>query len=205
MTDLQALPNIGQALADELRAVGIHDAESLDAVGAAAAAHLLAEAGLHDGEGARVLLDGALAGRAGAVGPSDPGRMPVLGVDNVLFAVADLDAALRHYVTGLGLELTFRLPDPAIALLRLGPETPGLLLREDVSVPVAAASVRSPRLWLEVPDALAAVDRIGSGGVVPLGEPFVVATGRVVEVADPWGNVVGFADYTTAPERGRAR
>lgn len=36
-----------------------------------------------------------------------------------------------------------------------------------------------------------------------LADPFQVATGWTVEVADPWGNVIGFTDYTRMPERGR--
>jgi hypothetical protein len=36
-----------------------------------------------------------------------------------------------------------------------------------------------------------------------VGTPFEVATGWTVEATDPWGNVVGFTDYTTMPERGR--
>jgi catechol 2,3-dioxygenase-like lactoylglutathione lyase family enzyme len=111
----------------------------------------------------------------------------VLGVDNVLFAVGDLDAAVDFY-TGLGLPLAFRLQE--IALFRLGPETPGLLLRREDS-PGGGG-----RVWLEVPDvnALSTAD-----------EPFRVATGWTVEVTDPWGNVVGFTDYTAMPERGRHR
>ncbi len=30
-----------------------------------------------------------------------------------------------------------------------------------------------------------------------------LCTGWVVEVADPWGNVVGLTDYLLAPERAR--
>jgi len=110
----------------------------------------------------------------------------VLGVDNVLFAVGDLDEAVAFY-TGLGLPLVFRLEEAGIALFRLGSETPGLLVRR-------GEAVGGGRVWLEVPDArvLSTVD-----------EPFRVATGWTVEVADPWGNVVGFTDYTEMPERGR--
>lgn len=30
-----------------------------------------------------------------------------------------------------------------------------------------------------------------------------MATGWTVEVTDPWGNVLGFTDYTKRPELGR--
>lgn len=102
----------------------------------------------------------------------------VLGVDNVLFAVGDVEEAVAFY-TGLGLPLVFRRDE--LALFRLGGETPGLLVRR-------AEVAGGGRVWLEVPDvnALSTVD-----------EPFRVATGWTVEVTDPWGNVVGFTDYTT--------
>lgn len=119
----------------------------------------------------------------------------ILGVDNVLFAVADLDAAVDFYADRLGLPLAFRLDDPGLALFRLGPETPGLLVR--------IGSPSSGRVWLEVRDARATADALRTRGVEPQAEPFAVATGWTVEVADPWGNVVGFTDYTTTPTRAR--
>lgn len=110
----------------------------------------------------------------------------VLGVDNVLFGVGDLDDAIAFY-TGLGLPLVFRMEE--VALFRLGSEVPGLLVRR-------GDPVGGGRVWLEVPDARA---------LSVAGTPFPVATGWTVEVSDPWGNVLGFTDYTTMPERGRGR
>jgi predicted enzyme related to lactoylglutathione lyase len=39
--------------------------------------------------------------------------------------------------------------------------------------------------------------------VPPLAPAFPIPTGWVVEVADPWGNVIGLTDYTGRPELGR--
>ena len=61
----------------------------------------------------------------------------------------------------------------------------------------------TPRTWLEVRDARAAAAALRERGVEPLGEPFEVATGWTVEVADPWGNVVGLTDYSKDPARAR--
>lgn len=130
------------------------------------------------------------------------GMAPILGIDNVLFTVGDLDAALAHYATGLGLPVVFCLPEPPIALLRLGDETPGLLLRENRSLAEAAPAAGAPQVWLEVRDALAAAKELRDAGIA-VGEPFAVATGQTVEVADAWGNVIGLTDYTSAPERAR--
>ena len=44
-----------------------------------------------------------------------------------------------------------------------------------------------------------------AAGVALLGEPRELRTGWLVEVADPWGNVVGLTDYLLAPERARQR
>lgn len=40
-------------------------------------------------------------------------------------------------------------------------------------------------------------------GVTALAPPFGVHTGWTVEVADPWGNVIGLTDYTLQPQRAR--
>jgi predicted enzyme related to lactoylglutathione lyase len=125
----------------------------------------------------------------------------VRGIDNVLFPVGDLDEAVRFYAGALGLPLAFRLDGPGVALFRLGTEPPGLLVRREPGA--AKADGPAPRLWLEVPDARATAGALAEAGVEPLAPPFPVATGWTVEVADPWGNVVGFTDYITMPERGR--
>jgi predicted enzyme related to lactoylglutathione lyase len=124
----------------------------------------------------------------------------VRGIDNVLFTVGDLDTAVDFYSGRLGLPLAFRMDQPGVALFRLGDEPPGLLVRR---APTPTAGGGSPRLWLEVPDARAAATALAAAGVTLLADPFRVATGWTVEVADPWGNIVGFTDYTTVPERGR--
>ena len=86
-------------------------------------------------------------------------------------------------------------------LARGGDEEPGLLVRAG-DVPLGPPRP-SPRLWLEVPDARAAGAALAAAGVALLGEPRELRTGWLVEVADPWGNVIGLTDYRNAPERAR--
>jgi predicted enzyme related to lactoylglutathione lyase len=131
--------------------------------------------------------------------------LAVLGIDNVLFTVGDLAAAVDFYGTRLGLALAFRLDDRGIALFRLGDESPGLLLRVGPvsEEPGQGDGGAVPRVWLEVVDARAAAAELTRRGLTPLRDPFPVATGWTVELSDPWGNVVGLTDYTTMPERGR--
>jgi predicted enzyme related to lactoylglutathione lyase len=129
------------------------------------------------------------------------GALDILGVDNVLVAVGDFDVALDFYEGTLGLPVKFQIPSLGVACFRLGPEEPGLLIRAG-SVHQQDAR-ETPRIWLEVRDARAAAAELRERGVDPLAEPFEVATGWTVEVADAWGNVIGLADYTKDPERAR--
>ncbi len=127
----------------------------------------------------------------------------VLGVDNIMLGVGDLDAARAFYEGALGLPVKFAFPQAGIVGYRLGAEEPGLLLRAQ---PLAEAPPReTPRVWLEVPDARAAAAALRSSGIAPLGEPREINTGWVVEVADPWGNVLGLTDYAKDPAKGRGR
>lgn len=128
--------------------------------------------------------------------------MDILGVDNVLFAVGDFVQARRFYSDILGLPEAFAFPEAGIVGYKLGGEEPGLLLRHspdlDPGPPLA-----TPRLWLEVPDAHAAEAALHSRGVDPIGPVRELRTGFVIEIADPWGNVIGLTDYTLAPAMAR--
>ena len=114
----------------------------------------------------------------------------VLGIDNLLHAVGDLEEAKHFYSGRLGLSLKFEVADAGIALYRLGGEEPGLLLRRQ--------ELAAPRVWLEVPDARAAGEQLGE-------MTREVQTGWLVEISDPWGNVIGLTDYTKRPDLARRR
>ena len=133
---------------------------------------------------------------------SDKGSYELLGFDNALFPVGDLGEAVDFYERA-GFTVGFRLDDAGIALLKVGGETPGILLRAEEALGHRPPAWPSPRLWLEVPDARAAARELAGAGIVPLDEVFSVATGWTVEIADPWGNVLGFTDYSKRPELGR--
>jgi hypothetical protein len=118
----------------------------------------------------------------------------ILGVDNVLFDVGDLDAARAHYAA---LGLVERFAFPGIAGFAIGDERPGLMLREVAGLPESDA--RGPHLWLEVADAASFARDHGVEAPIR-----AIRTGAVVEVTDAWGNTLGFTDYTTDPARARA-
>ncbi|MDT0570397.1 VOC family protein [Streptomyces sp. DSM 3412] len=129
--------------------------------------------------------------------PSD-----LLGFDNVLLPVGDLAEAVSFYERA-GFEVAFRLDEAGIAGLKVGKETPGLLLRVDEELRHRPPVWGSARVWLEVRDAREAARALAAAGVPPLDAAFSVATGWTVEFADPWGNVIGFTDYSKRPELAR--
>ncbi|MER5803569.1 VOC family protein [Streptomyces sp. RLB3-17] len=133
---------------------------------------------------------------------SDDVSYELLGFDNVLLPVGNLGAAVEFYGRA-GIPVTFRLDEAGIALLKVGKETPGLLLRLEEELGPRPPLWASARVWLEVRDARATADALTSAGIRPLAPVFPVATGWTVEIADPWGNVIGFTDYGKRPELGR--
>ncbi|MEU7422662.1 VOC family protein [Streptomyces sp. NPDC048362] len=133
---------------------------------------------------------------------SDDQSYELLGFDNVLLPVGDLDEAVGFYERA-GFTVGFRFDEAGIALLKVGGETPGILLRAEEAMGHRPPSWPSTRLWLEVPDARVAARELAAAGIEPLDEVFPTATGWTVEIADPWGNVVGFTDYSKRPALGR--
>lgn len=133
---------------------------------------------------------------------SDEQSYELLGFDNVLLPVGDLAEAVGFYERA-GFAVAFRLDEAGIALLRVGGETPGILLRREEGFGHRPPPWPSPRVWLEVPDARVAARELRNAGLALLDEPFSTATGWTVEIADPWGNVLGFTDYLKRPGLGR--
>ncbi|MFG2553657.1 VOC family protein [Streptomyces sp. NPDC048581] len=133
---------------------------------------------------------------------SDDESYELLGFDNLLLPVGDLGEAVRFYELA-GFVVGFRLDEAGIAGLKVGGETPGILLRHEETLGHRPPPWLCPRVWLEVPDARAAARALAGVGITPLDEPFSMATGWTVEIADPWGNVIGLTDYSKRPELGR--
>ena len=128
----------------------------------------------------------------------------ILGIDNVMLAVGSLEEARRFYGERLGLPVKFEFPQAGILAFRLGPEEPALILRETAGIAPAPPRA-TPRVWLEVADARAAAASLAEAGIEPIGPAKEMRTGYYVEIADPWGNVIGFADYLHAPQMARRR
>ncbi|WP_333776290.1 VOC family protein [Streptomyces sp. IBSBF 3136] len=133
---------------------------------------------------------------------SDEESYELLGFDNVLLPVGDLAEAIGFYERA-GFSVGFRFDEGGIAQLKVGGETPGILLRVEDGLGHRPPPWPPARLWLEVPDARAAARELAAAGIAPLDEVLSGATGWTVEIADPWGNVLGFTDYSKRPALGR--
>jgi catechol 2,3-dioxygenase-like lactoylglutathione lyase family enzyme len=119
--------------------------------------------------------------------------MQILGIDNVFFQIGDIEKAIIYYEQ-LGFKLKMRIPQIMAALFAIGNEEPGLILRE-------TATTGQSRLWVEVPDASDAQKACEKLFIT--GRLFEIATGFTFEIEDPWGNIIGFADYTKNPALSR--
>jgi predicted enzyme related to lactoylglutathione lyase len=127
--------------------------------------------------------------------------MEILGIDHVVFTVGDLSEAVNFYER-LGLRLQFQSEQAAAAVMVISEEHPNLLLKKaDVGNP---ATLEQPRFWVEVRDAQEAIRELKENGFKLAGEPRFATVGWLVEVVDPWGNVMGFIDYKHQPHFGRA-
>jgi predicted enzyme related to lactoylglutathione lyase len=116
----------------------------------------------------------------------------LLGIDNVLFTVSELEPAVAFY-EACGFGLKFRVEGAGMALFSIGREEPGLLIR------VGEGS--TGKFWVEVRNADAVAAVLSDSGIPTT--RIETTTGLTVEAVDPSGNVVGFADYSKRPELAR--
>ncbi len=115
------------------------------------------------------------------------------GIDNVFFTVGDLSGGIAFYQR-CGFRLKFSIDAAGLGQFAIGDEAPGLMLRR-------GEGAGAGRLWVEVDDAETAGIALAALGIGT--HSLETATGVTVEATDPWGNVVGFADYSKRPELAR--
>jgi catechol 2,3-dioxygenase-like lactoylglutathione lyase family enzyme len=116
----------------------------------------------------------------------------LLGIDNVLFAVRELDHTVAFY-EACGFVLKFRVDGAGMALFSIGAEEPGLLVR--------VGEGGTGKFWVEVHNADDVAVQLSAAGIPTT--RIETTTGITVEAIDPSGNVVGFADYSKRPEMAR--
>lgn len=94
----------------------------------------------------------------------------------------------------LSFKLKFKISHISSALFSIGPEEPGLMIKEtDYPKP--------SKLWIEIQDAQQAKEKCSQLGIA--GTILETATGFTFEIQDPWNNIIGFADYLKKPEFAR--
>jgi catechol 2,3-dioxygenase-like lactoylglutathione lyase family enzyme len=118
--------------------------------------------------------------------------MKLLGIDNIFFEVSDLEKAVDFY-SQLGLQLKFK-KENQLALFKIGNEESGLVILQ-------SNNKRPGKFWIEVKDALKVKDECESKNIQ--GVIIETQTGFTFEVTDPFGNSIGFADYSKRPELAR--
>src|SRR2546422_5650244 len=117
------------------------------------------------------------------------GELEVLGVDNVMLAVGDLEQARTFYESTLGLPVKFAVPQAGGVGYRLGGGEPGVMIRGQAMTPSPPRD--PPRIWLEVKDARAAAAALRSRGGQILGAPLEIVTRWAGEPGEPWGEGPG--------------
>jgi predicted enzyme related to lactoylglutathione lyase len=125
--------------------------------------------------------------------------MEMLGIDNIVFTVGDISKAVEFYLK-LGLKLQFQSEQTGAAVMIISEEHPNLLLLKGED---KKGGLEHPRLWIEVTDARASSEELKTKGFKFVKEPQLIPTGWLVEVLDPWENVIGFNDYHLQPHFGR--
>lgn len=129
--------------------------------------------------------------------------MKILGIDNVFFAVGDMTRALAFYKE-IGFKLKYRMDALDVSVLAIGSEAPNLILKKE-NISVSNPSPVRARLFVEIPDVKEAVQELEAKGINLNGKPLRLPAGWLVEISDPWGNVIGFADHVIQPEYGRLK
>lgn len=125
--------------------------------------------------------------------------MEMLGIDNIVFTVDDISKAVDFY-SRLGMRVQFESEQAGAAVMVISEEHPNLLLLKGQT---HDGSIENPRLWIEVEDAQKVMVELKEKEFQLAREPRSTAVGWLVEVMDPWGNVIGFIDYKNQPQFGR--
>ena len=123
-------------------------------------------------------------------------KITILGIDNVFFSVGDVIAAIDFY-SKLGFKKKFFKEYPPMALMEIGEEIPGLILKGETAISKGT-------IWVEIEDANSIREFLVKNMKIENRE-FETMTGKTIEIDDPWGNTIGFADYSKKRELSRIK
>jgi predicted enzyme related to lactoylglutathione lyase len=110
--------------------------------------------------------------------------------DNVFLPANDFAAGRQFYSETLGFPVKFDFSASGFLAFQVGDEEPAIILRNLPDF--------KPTVWFEVDDVKTTYKELLAKGVVFLSEPFPIRTGLAVEFFDPFGNRLGFTDYSVS-------
>jgi predicted enzyme related to lactoylglutathione lyase len=111
--------------------------------------------------------------------------------DNFFLGVSDLEEARSFYEQKLELQLKFDFSKEGMLAYHIGKEEPAIILKDQ-----NVFKNMKPTIWFEVDDVNKEYIKLKEKGIVFLSEPFRIYTGMAVEFEDPFGNRLGFTDYS---------
>jgi predicted enzyme related to lactoylglutathione lyase len=111
--------------------------------------------------------------------------------DNFFLPATDLEEAKEFYHGVLKFPLKFDFSDKGMIAFTVGTQEPAIIVKDVRRFPDAR-----PTIWFVVDNVEAECERLKNQGVHFLSEPFAIATGRMVEFEDPFGNKLGITDYS---------
>jgi len=111
--------------------------------------------------------------------------------DNFFLPSIDLKKSKSFYQDLLGLQVKFDFSDMGMLALKVGDNEPAIILKDVRKFPDA-----KPTIWFVVENVQNEYKRLSEKGLKFLSEPFQIQTGLAVEFEDPYGNRLGFTDYS---------
>lgn len=112
--------------------------------------------------------------------------------DNFFLPVDNMEEAKKFYQTVLELSLAFSFEDRGLIGIKVGNEEPAIILKDKNKFPES-----KPTIWLTVDNLHERYEKMKKQGIRFLSEPFKINKGIAVEFEDPFGNRLGFTEYTS--------
>ena len=111
--------------------------------------------------------------------------------DNFFLPCSDLRKGKNFYQDLLDMPVKFDFSDMGMVAFKVGENEPAIILKDTSKYPDA-----KPTIWFVVESVPDEYQRLKAKGITFLSEPFEIHTGMAVEFEDPFGNRLGFTDYS---------
>ena len=115
--------------------------------------------------------------------------------DNFFLPSSDLEKGKKFYRDILGLPIKFDFSGMGMVAFKVGGNEPAIILKDTAKFPET-----KPSIWFMVDNVKEEYTRLKVKGLQFLSQPFEIHTGMAVEFEDPFGNKLGFTDYSKSPK-----